>query len=209
MWYRTGQMKLEYWRHKVVLTGLILQTGTQRQIMQIFHFTQFFLKKKEYGSRHRRKEEAGNHVTFNLLIFCLEKEVGVLSGQGGGCGTGMKYIANGKRHQQEIGARRWRPRLIKTNCRWAWIFILTENRLPPSSRLQQSESTSTHGKTKHKPKLKKRNQRLLRTHKACNWKDINAFIALIFSEVREARFECFDIKTLSQSFNARLRQPDS
>lgn len=59
----------------------------------------------------------------------------------------MKYIANGKRHQQEIGARRWRPCLIKTNCRWAWIFILTENRLklPSASLPQQSKSTSAHG----------------------------------------------------------------
>lgn len=83
---------------------------------------------KKRGGRHKRKEEAGNHVTSNLLIFCLEKEVGVLSGQGVVVVVvvlaGMKYIANGKRHQQEIGARRWRPCLIKTNCRWGWIFIL-------------------------------------------------------------------------------------
>lgn len=59
----------------------------------------------------------------------------------------MKYIANGKRHQQEIGARRWRPCLIKTNCRWARIFFLTENRLklPSETLLQQSESTRAHG----------------------------------------------------------------
>ena len=44
---------------------------------------QFFLKREKKGSRHKRKEEAGNHVTSNLLIFCLEREVGVLSGQGG------------------------------------------------------------------------------------------------------------------------------
>lgn len=68
----------------------------------------------------------------------------MLSGQGGA--AGMKYIANGKRHQQEIGARRWRPCLIKTNCRWAWIFffflILTEDRLklPSETRLQPPES---------------------------------------------------------------------
>ncbi len=70
--------------------------------------------------------------------------------------AGMKYIANGKRHQQEIGARRWRPCLIKTNCRWAWIFILTENRLklPSETLLQQSKSTSTHGRKKKEEKTK-------------------------------------------------------
>lgn len=68
------------------------------------------------GGRKWEKEEAGNHVTSNLLIFCLEKKVGrVLSGQGGA--AAMKYIANEKRHQQEMGACRWRTCIIKTNCK--------------------------------------------------------------------------------------------
>lgn len=61
---------------------------------------------------------------------------------GVGGAAGMKYIANGKRHQQESGARRWRPCLIKTNCRWGpgiffffflFFLILTENRARPQS----------------------------------------------------------------------------
>lgn len=77
----------------------------------------------------------------------------MLSGQGGA--AGMKYIANGKRHQQEIGARRWRPCLIKTNCRWARIFfffLLTENRLklPSETQLQPSESRRTGRRRKKK-----------------------------------------------------------
>lgn len=46
-------------------------------------FPQFFLKREEKGSRHKRKEEAGNHVTSNLLIFCFEKEVGGVKWTGG------------------------------------------------------------------------------------------------------------------------------
>lgn len=117
--------------------------------------------------------------------------------------AGMKYIANGKRHQQEIGARRWRPCLIKTNCRWAWIFILTENRLklPSETLLQQSKSTSTHGR-KNK-KTFPRSQRCVcvcvlvhkqahNTHKKsilthCNSKAIIARIVLILLKVRRGQ----------------------
>lgn len=63
----------------------IADSDTKRQIIEvmIFFSPQFFLNKEETCGRLKRKEETGNHVTSNLLIFCLEKEVGWLSGQGG------------------------------------------------------------------------------------------------------------------------------
>lgn len=49
------------------------------------HRADVFLKKKEEkgAAGTKEKEEAGNHVTSNLLIFCLEKEVGGVKWTGG------------------------------------------------------------------------------------------------------------------------------
>lgn len=139
----------------------------------------------------------------------------------------MKYIANGKRHQQEIGARRWRPCLIKTNCRWARIFFLTENRLklPSETLLQQSESTRAHGgrwrggykntsqETKddctRKKRTKKKNKK---THPSvCNSKAIIAHIVLIYLKVRGGQvvFWMLNISEVLQASNSilKLRPP--
>lgn len=40
------------------------------------------LKKRK---KKEKREEAGNHVTSNLLIFCLEKEMGGVKWTGGSC----------------------------------------------------------------------------------------------------------------------------
>lgn len=40
---------------------------------------------KRWQAQIKKKAEAGNHVTSNLLIFCLEKEVGGVKWTGGSC----------------------------------------------------------------------------------------------------------------------------
>lgn len=123
-----------------------------------------------------------------------------------GGAAGMKYIANGKRHQQEMGARRWRPCLIKTNCRWARIFILAENRLelPSETLLQQSKSTSTHGRKNKKHFqgagiIGHANKHTTYT-KTLNSKAIIAHIVLIFLKFRggqacvlNVEYECVSV----------------
>lgn len=138
-------------------TGLILQTGdTKRQIIELMIFFPPHLssawkgKKKAAGTnKKKKKEEAGNHVTSNLLIFCLEKEVGGVKWTGGSCWNEIycKWEKTPTRDRCSQMETLLNQDKLQMGLDFLF-FILTENRLklPSETLLQRSKSRSTHGR---------------------------------------------------------------